>query len=432
MNQKRICIQITALLLIGFSLPMNLSADEVVRPVEIKSKRQIIYDHQTYMKMAQLWKDYYDEYPSEYAYANWMYAARYAGHDDYARLLDAGLEKYPGNPTLLYLKSMLRHGGHDNVEERKYLEEAVRLDPDYADPWFSLVIVYMDARDEERLDLALRRLLESGVITDEVMDYNYNALINLEENAILITNGDNDTYPAWILMRILHIRTDVNIVNRSLLNTEWYPMYVIEQGLPRFISKSQQEKMRDSAAKRLKEKDTDMPPGGLVSDTLIKLLVNSAERAQRPVYFANTFYVTENLKDLAENGRQLGMATLITSSDTPYNEQLQHTFATWTADFRTGGLDSWRLHHAPEADAGRSLVRSYASGIAVNLPALKKNAPELRLPMFNWYIAHIEKHLNEEMRHKIAQEWACYASDLTQVDLWCKRQGLKCPEPQEQ
>ncbi|MFH1374175.1 MAG: hypothetical protein ABII79_10295 [bacterium] len=432
MSQMRIFIPITALLMISFGYSMNLSADEVVRPTEIKSKRQVIYDQPTYAKMARLWKDYYDEYPSENAYANWMYATRYAEQEDYARLLDVGMEKYPANPMLLYLKSMLRHGGQDDAQERKYLEEAVRLDPDYADPWFSLVIVYMNARDEERLNLALRHLLESGSITDEVMDYNYNTLIGLEENAILITNGDNDTYPAWILTRILRIRPDVDIVNRSLLNSEWYPLYVIEQGLPRFISRSQLEKLRDSAAKRLKKGDTGVPPGGLVGDTLIKLLVNSAERARLPVYFATTLYVTEDLKELAENGRQLGLATLVTPSDMPYYDQLRNVFATWTTKFRTGGLDSWSLHHAPKADAGRSLVRNYVSGIAVNLPVLKKNAPELRLSLFNWYIAHIEKHLSEEMRHKVAQTWACYGSDLMHVDEWCKKQGLKCPEPQEQ
>ncbi len=432
MSLMRVCIPAIAVLAISCGFPARLSAKEIVRPTEVKSKRQVIYDQPSYAELAHLWKDYYDEYPSEYAYANWMYAARYAGHEDYARLLDAGLKKYAANPTLLYLKSMLHHGAHDNAEERKYLEEAVRLDPGYADPWFSLVIVYMDARDEDRLDLALRRLLESRAITEEVMDYNYNTLIGLEETAILITNGDNDTYPAWILTRVLKTRPDIDVVNRSLLNSEWYPLYVIEQGLPRFISKSQLDDLRDSAARSLKENDTQVPPGGLVGDTLIQLLVRSAERAGRPVYFANTLYVTKDLKELAENGRQLGLATLVTSTDRPHNDQLRRSFAAWTTDFRTVGLDSWSLHHAPEADAGRSLVQNYARGIEVNLPTLRDNAPELRLPLFRWYIAHVEKHLGDEMKHRIAQTWACYASDLTQVDTWCAKQGLKCPEPAPQ
>ena len=239
MNSSKALISIILIsLLAGIVMPADVSAGDVVRPEEIKSMRQVVYDEKTYSELAGLWKDYYDEFPSEYAYANWMYAARYAHDADYSDLLNKGVKKYPANPILLYLKALELHGSHDNVEGRKYLEQAVALDPDYEDPWFALVTHYMDNGDEEKLDVALRRLLESGIITDDVMDFNYNMLISLEENAILITNGDNDTYPGWILTRIMEIRPDVAIVNRSLLNTDWYPMYVIKQGLPRFIGKA--------------------------------------------------------------------------------------------------------------------------------------------------------------------------------------------------
>ena len=171
-------------------------------------------------------------------------------------------------------------------------------------------------------------------------------IVGAPKDAIILTNGDNDTYPPLACQAMMGLRPDVTIINLSLLNTRWYIKHHRANGIPIGLN--------DAAIDKLKF-GKDNPISAQMQRHIYDRLVESDWK--RPLFYAVTVAPynrvlpgTTSLEGLLERiiprkdergAEEINLAKTIELFDTVYRmDSITDPFFDWEREGALGRLGS--------------------------------------------------------------------------------------------
>lgn len=199
-------------------------------PVDIPRYTRIEMPYEWYREQAELWrKEIEADSSNARAWLNYYAASRYMGFtpekrppDHYERMAKIVDDMEKAIPETFEYQYVRWWSGGNDEKLFHHLERAFALRPDYALLSESFTVYYEMHDQRDKVAEFCREWYKTEELPRTTLNYQYNVFMSLEKNAILVTAGDLDTYPAWMLRYAKNVRPDVAIVNTSLMMAPEY------------------------------------------------------------------------------------------------------------------------------------------------------------------------------------------------------------------
>jgi hypothetical protein len=256
--------------------------------------RRIVYEvhpDEWYQQQAKLWKQEIDKNPKNAkAWHNYYNAVRYENFlnsyndpgkkEKLEKIVNELKQHTPNSWEYYYLRFF--NSGHD-VKKFSDAEKAYKIDPTRPDIYYEFICHNELIGNEDEVRKFYKKLYKSKDISPKLVNYNYNVLMSTEENSILFTNGDNDTYPARMLQETKGIRNDVTILNASMSTAGTY----LERNLKKIGIKVKRENLFKKAVETDINGKKSFSPNRYFKIMLEEI---SKQKPDIPIFFASTLY----------------------------------------------------------------------------------------------------------------------------------------------
>ena len=205
--------------------------------------------------------------------------------------------------------------------------------------------------------------------------YGWNLINFLEEDSLLITNGDNDTFPLWYLQQVEGLRPDVDVVNLSLIQINWYIKQLKEAGVPMSFTVEEIERMHPYWTR---DPETGEPKLVSLRDIAIPEIIR-ANNWERPIYFAVT---VDDFMGYYDNLSLEGMAFRLVPTRERHQVNVEKTYENVFENYRYDSIvdkeNDWAVVPGYKPSATRRLVTNYAAGFSrLGFQAMHADPPDV-------------------------------------------------------
>jgi hypothetical protein len=233
---------LTVCALLSMLVPTILGQNSAPASNEVVSRQSIVpieskqYSQQYYANEAAWWREFVkSNATNEQGWLNYYKALRYTNYTPQSRAINSTKQKQlddvlaqmkvsvPGTFAYHYASYLNGNKSESSFEE---LLKAFQLRADESELWddlLSYAVIYNKPSEATKF---ASLLANNHVYNTHEVSYNRNVLNSIEQNGILVTHGNVDTYPALIMQQLNDYRKDVKVVCLEWLGNEAYAQQV--------------------------------------------------------------------------------------------------------------------------------------------------------------------------------------------------------------